>query len=292
MKKIFQIISTLLFSHLLFAQPEANKYYESGLKNLKSNDFIKAIGDFTSAISMNEKHAEAYYQRAIAKDMMGKKMGFDNTELCYDLISAMKLGHSAAANMLLKSSCLSQCYNLQLAVVEPDIVFCADFNSKVLSTLPTEVGKMEFLVKLSLFNNKFTKFPDMLGKCTSLIQLDFSSNKLTELNGSTLKNLVFLQELNLAKNDIPALPKEIGELKKMKMLNLRGNALKVLPNTIGQLQELEVLDLSINEISVLPTEILNLKKLKSLYLTGNKIPKKDIKDLQTKMTWCKVYYDE
>lgn len=292
MKRIFQIFGIYLISFNMFSQPEASKFYESGLKNLKSNDFIKAIGDFTSAISINEKHAEAYYQRAIAKDMMGKKMGFDNTELCYDLIMAMKLGHAQAASLLLKSSCLSQCYNLQLAVVEPDIVFCADFNSKILSTLPTEVGKMEFLVKLSLFNNKFTKFPEMLSKCTALIQLDLSSNKMVELNGNHLKSLTFLQELNLAKNDIPSLPKEIGLLKQLKMLNLRGNALKELPSTVGQLQDLEVLDLSINEISVLPTEILGLKKLKSLYLTGNKIPKKDIRELQAKMTWCKVYYDE
>jgi hypothetical protein len=292
MNKEILLILLIFLNFIANAQSNAQKFYDSGLDHLKYGDFLKAIGDFTSAISINNQFADAYYQRAIAKEQMAKKLGFENSELCYDLVYALKLGHEQASAMLLKSSCLNQCYDLKLAVLDPEIVFCADFNSKFLFTLPNEVAKMDFLIKLNLFNNKLNKFPKELSNCKSLLLLDISSNKLTELDGQLLKNLHYLKELNLAKNELIELPKEIGTLKKLTLLNLRSNKIKSLPNEIGELESLEILDLSLNELSSLPDQFYRLKNLKNLYLTGNKLSKKDIKLLQEKLPGCKIYYDD
>ncbi|MDW8288339.1 MAG: hypothetical protein RMJ89_09725, partial [Flammeovirgaceae bacterium] len=56
----------------------AEEYFNDGLNNMKKKDYLKAIGDFTHAISLNPQYAEAYYQRAIAKDLFGQQIGFFN----------------------------------------------------------------------------------------------------------------------------------------------------------------------------------------------------------------------
>ncbi len=291
MKTLFTpilILLTLLFSS--FAQPDAQNYYESGVKNLKSNDFIKAIGDFTSAISINPKFGDAYYQRALAKDLMGKKMGFVNSELCFDLVQAMKYGNKEAIS-LLEKTCMGECFNLQSAYVEPELVLCADFSSKVIITMPNGTDNLMNLIKINLFNNKLTKFPEVLTKCDGLMQLDISSNKITDISPN-IKNLVFLNEINLNKNQLTNLPYEFGELKNLKSLYIRGNLLKEMPKSIAKLTSLENLDLSINSLTTLPIEISNLKKLKTLSLVGNPISKKDQKLIQALLPTCKIFFDE
>lgn len=282
------LIIYIVFSS--FAQPDAQNYYESGLKNLKSNDFIKAIGDFTSAISINPKFGDAYYQRALAKDLMGKKMGFVNSELCYDLVQAMKFGNKEAAS-LLEKTCMGECFNLQNAYVEPEMVLCADFSSKVINTMPSGTESMMNLIKINLFNNKLLKFPESLTKCDGLLQLDISSNKMVEISPN-IKYLTFLNEINLNKNQLTTLPYEFGDLKNLKSLYIRGNLLKEMPKSIAKLTSLENLDLSLNGLTSMPIEISNLKRLKTLSLVGNPISKKEQKLIQALLPTCKIFFDE
>ncbi len=83
-----------------------------------------------------------------------------------------------------------------------------------------------------------------------------------------LKNL---EELVLYDNSIKVIPPEIGKLKKLKKLSIERNNLKSLPNELFELKELEGLHLDNNPIKTIPAEIGQLKKLNSLDLYSCKL---------------------
>src|SRR6187401_2999416 len=86
-----------------FNQPDAKTFYENALASLNKKDYIQAISEFTNAISLKPDYADAYYHRATAKELLGKKMGFFSSEMCTDLVSAMINGKTEALDKLEKS---------------------------------------------------------------------------------------------------------------------------------------------------------------------------------------------
>ena len=268
MNKVYSLLLIVVFiTASSFNQPDAKTYYENAIASLNKREYIQAISEFTNALSLKPDYADAYYQRATAKELLGKKMGFFSNELCTDLVSALVNGKSEATDKLEKS-CMGECYDLDAAFLEPEVVYCADFSSKLLTDLPAGSEKLTNMVKINLFNNKFTTISDKFGKLDRVISLDFSSNKITTVSPAIGK-MVYLKELNLSKNQIQALPYEFGNLKKLKMLNLRMNGLTSFPKSVAMLSSLETLDLTLNNLSSLPIEIANLKNLKTLLLVGN-----------------------
>ncbi len=291
MKKLFtycSILSLLVFGSS-FNQPDAKNYYETGLNSLNQKDYIKAIGDFTNAISMNPKFGDAYYYRAYSKELLGKKMGFVSSELCSDLIYSMVYGKTEASEKI-NELCTGECFNMESAFVEPEIVYCADFSSKVLTDLPDGVENLQYLVKLNMFNNKLVTLSQKWTHMDKLISLDLSSNRLALLP-PVIGKLTELKELNLNKNLLATLPAEIGNLKNLKTLTLRQNGLKVLPPNIGTLTELEDLDLALNMLTTLPAEVVTLKKLKKLILVGNEIPAKEQQRIKTLLPNTEIAFE-
>ena len=286
----FTILSFLLIGMSSFSQPNAQQYFETGITHLNNKEFVKAIGDFTNAISLKEDFSEAYLHRAKAKELLAKQVGFENNELCFDLVQALKYGNSEAIQML-EGHCMMQCYDLRMATFEPSIVFCADFSSKVLYDLPEEAKGMTNLVKLVLFNNKLTALSDKFRNLSSLIRLDVSSNRLKMLSSNVgyLKNL---EEVNFNKNSLKSLPNEFTNATKLKYLYLRSNSFEKFPIQVLEFSDLEELDLSLNEISNIPVEITKLKKLKKLNLVGNPLGKKDMKALRAALPNTTIYMDE
>lgn len=281
----------LIFFFLVFSsfeQPDAKTYYENGLNSLNQKDYIQAISEFTNAISLNPNFADAYYHRATAKELLGIKMGFFSSELCSDLISAMMLGKTEAIGKL-ELTCMNECYDLDGAFVEPEVVYCADFSSKVLADFPAGYDKLNSLVKLNMYNNKFTLLSDKFTKLSRLVQLDISSNKITNIDPSIGK-LSNLTELNLSKNQITTLPYEFGNLKKMRLLNMRQNGITTFPRSIASLSNLEVLDLAINKLTTLPLEVTQLKKLKKLILVGNEISASEQKKIKALLPHTEVIF--
>jgi tetratricopeptide (TPR) repeat protein len=275
MKKLFtysSVLAVLIFGSS-FNQPDAKNYYETGLSSLNQKDYIKAIGDFTNAISMNPKFGDAYYYRAYSKELLGKKMGFVSSELCSDLIYSMVYGKDEASEKI-NELCTGECFNMESAFIEPEIVYCADFSSKILTDIPDGVENLHYLVKLNMFNNKLVTLSQKWTYLDKLISLDLGSNRLTLLP-PVIGKMTELQELNLNKNQLTALPVEIGSLSHLKTLTLRQNALKSLPPNIGLLKNLQDLDLALNMLTTLPAEITNLKNLKKLILVGNEISVKE-----------------
>jgi hypothetical protein len=272
-----------------FNQPDAKTYYESGMTSLNKKEYIQAIGEFTNAISINPNYADAYYYRAHAKDLLGIAMGFQSNELCFDYVTALHLGKEDAA-LKLEKSCMGECFDLDGAFMEPEVVFCADFSSKVLTDLPDNSEKLVNLVRLNFFNNKATTLSDKFGKLTKLVVLDLSSNKLTSIP-PVIGKLTHLKELSLNKNQIKELPYEFGNLKNIKTLNLRQNGLTSLPKSVAMLTSLENLDLALNPLTSLPLEISNLKNLKSLTLVGHEMSATEQKKVKALLPNCKIYFE-
>ena len=273
MKRITTLLLVFIFMICSgFNQPDAKTFYENALASLNKKDYIQAISEFTNAISLKPDYADAYYHRATAKELLGKKMGFFSSEMCSDLVSAMINGKLEAIDKLEKT-CMSECFDLDAALLEPEVVYCADFSSKSLLDLPEGSDKLAFLVKLNFFNNKLKgPLSEKFGKLDRLVSLDLSSNKLTSLPPFFGK-ITRLRELNLSKNEVGSLPYEFGNLKQLKLLNMRQNGLTSFPKSVAMLSSLETLDLAFNKLTAMPIEIANLKKLKTLILVGNEIPK-------------------
>jgi len=291
MKKIFTYctIAAVMIFGSSFNQPDAKNYYETGLNSLNQKDYIKAIGDFTNAISMNPKFGDAYYYRAYSKELLGKKMGFVSSELCSDLIYSMVYGKTEASDKI-DELCTGECFNMESAFVEPEIVYCADFSSKILTDIPDGVENLSYLIKLNMFNNKLVTLSQKWAYLDKLISLDLSSNRIT-LMPPVIGKLTSLKELNLNKNQLVTLPAEIGNLKSLKTLTLRQNGLKVLPPNIGTLTDLETLDLALNMLSTLPSEVENLRNLKKLILVGNNISVKEQQRIKTMLPNTQISFE-
>ncbi|MCS6823353.1 MAG: leucine-rich repeat domain-containing protein [Cytophagaceae bacterium] len=272
-----------------FNQPDAKTYYDNALKSLNQQDYMRAISEFTNAISLKSDYADAYYYRATAKELLGKKMGFASTELCSDLATALSYGKVEAIAKLEKI-CINECYDLDGSFVEPDIVYCSDFSSKQLTDLPNGSEKLVYLSKLNLFNNKLTSMSDKFGNFPSMISLDLSSNKLTSVS-PVIGKMQYITELNLSKNQISSLPYEIGKLRNLRMLNLRHNALTSFPPSIATLNKLETLDLALNKLTSLPVDIAGMTNLKTLILVGNEIPPKEQSKIKALLPKTTIYFE-
>ncbi|MFN0047955.1 MAG: leucine-rich repeat domain-containing protein [Cytophagales bacterium] len=283
------LILISLFLSTGFTQPDAISYYEMGVKDLKSKEYIKAIGDFTSAVSIRANYADAYLQRAKAKILLGDEMGFINSESCADLVTAMRYGNKEAVE-LLEKYCMGECFDNKTAFSEPEIVYCGDFSNKVLSDLPSQTTSLVNLVKLNLFNNKFTKLSDNFSPLYTLVSLDLSSNGVAEIS-PVIAKLTLLKELNLNKNKLTELPFEFGNLDNLKFLYLRSNYLNELPKSVARLKNLETLDLSLNKLTSMPLEVANLKNLKNLNLVGNEISKEKQAIILKLLPNTKIYFE-
>jgi tetratricopeptide (TPR) repeat protein len=283
------LLVSFFFSFGNLTNQDAQSYFDHGMKSLQAKDYIQAIGDFTNAVSVRANYSEAYYYRGKAKILLGQEMGFVNSEACSDFVMAMRYGNKESSEQL-EINCTGECFDLKLALQEPEIVYCGDFSSSVLSDIPNKVIELKNIVKLNLFNNKLAKFPETISSLYSLIILDLSSNNISEISPSIAK-LTNLKELNLNKNKLHELPYEFGNLENLRLLNLRSNYITEIPKSISRLKKLEVLDLSLNKISVVPLEIGNLKNPKELNLVGNEIPKEKRDILVKLLPNTKIYFE-
>ncbi len=63
--------------------------------------------------------------------------------------------------------------------------------------------------KLDLGSSYTEKLPEYLKQMHWLVKLDLSLNMITEIKAGTFKNLPKLRELNLSRNEITTLPREL-----------------------------------------------------------------------------------
>ncbi|KAI6243910.1 PDZ/DHR/GLGF domain protein [Aphelenchoides fujianensis] len=113
-----------------------------------------------------------------------------------------------------------------------------------------------------------TCIPPGLLSCKTLKNLDLSKNSITELP-KNLGDLGNLTELVLCENKIISIPSSIGSLKKLEMLKISHNCLSTLTPAICSCVELRDLSLCENLLSELPSSIGNLNKLRFFDASSN-----------------------
>ncbi|GAB4473982.1 MAG: leucine-rich repeat domain-containing protein [Thermoflexibacter sp.] len=283
----FIFISLLLFTSAFHQLKDAKSYYESGMKHLKSKQFLPAIADFTHAISINVRFKEAYLQRAKAKLFLREETELISMKDIYsDLLKAKELGEKEAFYFLWKKAS-TECYTRKAQLTGKEEVYCLDYSRANLKRFPSQISYLTSLLSLHLNHNQISRigyFPAL----ENLITIDVDNNRLSYLPAN-IHQLSALVELNASFNQLKALPHTIAQLKNLKALYLRGNKIEHLPISISQLQSLEILDVSLNSLKKVPQGIENLKNLQVLYLFGNEIPEAEIERLKAKMPYTVIY---
>ena len=176
-----------------------------------------------------------------------------------------------------------------------------DLETLILTQTPTiEIHKFSSLSKIETLNLSYLKESDTLYNIIS----NFKNLKNLSLSSVKLNNFEFLlskkleiEELSLSNNKLETLPKEIGNLKKLKLfyssnnkfsqklptefyklknlknIEIQGSNLEIISNELNNLANLESLKLYFNKVKILPKNIAKLTNLKKLYLNNNKINK-------------------
>lgn len=115
------------------------------------------------------------------------------------------------------------------------------------------------LEKLHLSHNRLRKF-EIQGAFSSLDTLDLAHNQLAALPDDWSAT-PFLRHLYLSNNQLAQLPSTLGSCSWLKTLQLARNKLSSTPNYFTDLQRLEELDLSGNAFSRFPSLPVSLRKL-------------------------------
>lgn len=265
-----------LYSFTLNNDPSA--LLNRGISNINNHNYLEAISDLTMAISIQNDLGEAYYHRAICKDLFGKKEGFRNSDFCLDFIDALKYGYNPAIEKLYESG-RGECFLLKSAIQTPEKVYCIDISSGKNIVLSNKFNKFHNLISLNAANNKINDLGTIFNTCPYIVSLDLGGNEISTIPNDISK-LHFLYELNVSNNNIKNLPENISQLSNLTFLNLRGNQISELPKGIDSLKQLKLLDLSLNKLEKLPKSLFNMDHLETLVLAGNQISKKEIKKLQ------------
>jgi Leucine-rich repeat (LRR) protein len=117
---------------------------------------------------------------------------------------------------------------------------------------------------------EYTSLAEALKNPEKVYKLNLRKQKLKEVPKEVF-TLTNLQELNLSKNELKEIPKEIVNLKNLEVLNVSLNKIDTIYPEIGQLSNIKKLILNQNFIAHLPSSISQLKKMWFLDLWKNYI---------------------
>lgn len=117
------------------------------------------------------------------------------------------------------------------------------------TVLTSEIGHLDQLESVHLYNSSVTSLPPEIGKLTNLIYLSLSGNKLTSLPPE-IGHLAQLEELGLDRNNLSSLPPEIGKLTNLSRLTMQNNRLNNLPIETCDLTPVHYLNLENNQLDI------------------------------------------
>ncbi|XP_075523310.1 putative disease resistance protein RGA3 [Primulina tabacum] len=152
---------------------------------------------------------------------------------------------------------------------------------------------------LTLMRSEDAHFPTSVPNIEKLhsfwVQCFFDSPpiliKLDSLEPDLFRRLSRLRALDLSRNMLGDLPKDVGKMMALKYLNLSHNPLSELPETLGELYNLQTLNLSsCDHLKKLPQRIrklVNLRHLKIDHTNSLKALPKGISDLHSLQTLSK-----
>ena len=148
-------------------------------------------------------------------------------------------------------------------------------------------------------NTNSTLFFKLIEGNLKLKSINFCGVYIDSLT-SSIGRVPNLESLQLSSGNITRIPKEIGNLKKLKSLILgtskdecMGNKVNVVPTEIGRCQSLEYLGLAFSEVRDLPKELERCMNLKVIDLSYNKvITKKTLENLKRRFPKCEILYKQ
>jgi len=207
------------------------------------------------------------------------------------------------------------CDNLDSALKYPDKVHHLDLRNYNIKKLPEEIIKLTKIEDIGFYwcyNFDWADVFIKLSKLRTLKQIDIADccvrklpkeiSKLKQIRRffcgrdscltsipSEITQLDSLHELSIG-GTFSIFPKQVLDLKNLKVLNFGCCGLKELPNNIDKLQNLDTLNVYGNKIKELPKTIINLRKLKVLNINSNPVERRSdyIDDLKAKMPNCKI----
>ena len=168
-----------------------------------------------------------------------------------------------------------------------------------LEDLPEEIGRLRKLVELVIDNGNGctmnVSLPRSIGQLENLRVLRlYGALDSREIGAEgpvrrtpskslpdTLGNLQKLEELDLGRNGIGAVPPQVASLRRLKKLALDYNDIHVIPAFVGDLTNLEELSLNSNGGIVLPTSLAKVKGLK-VFMGNNKLTLRNQKTLRSR----------
>ena len=134
-------------------------------------------------------------------------------------------------------------------------------------------SNFEELVISDMTDNQFVEILELLHEkrvSNAIKTLNVAHNQLTALPES-IGNLAGLRELYVNDNQLTALPESIGNFVGLRVLHVRGNRLTALPESIGNLVGLTRFSVTDNQLTALPESIGNLVGLSDLYVYDNQL---------------------
>jgi len=118
------------------------------------------------------------------------------------------------------------------------------------------------------YGNLFTSIPTF-AVFRGLESIDLSRCQIETIDGMEVTELFNLKYLNLARNNLKSLPKDIGRLVSLDTLLVDRNQLQTFPINMGTMRTLRVLDASHNQLIEVGSLLDRIPALEDLNLTGN-----------------------
>lgn len=148
----------------------------------------------------------------------------------------------------------------------------------------------------SVFQMINLKSLSVTGMDCDYIEFDYNGNDLTTCwmvkeIPSIISNLTELEYLSLRVNAIQSIPREIVELKKLKVIDLTDNPGLEQIDNIVLIENLEELYLYGCNLTKFPNDLTKMNKLRKLGLVGNNIYKLEIDRIKKGLPNCEIIFE-
>ena len=131
------------------------------------------------------------------------------------------------------------------------------------------------------YGNQFQSVPSF-AVFRGLEFIDLSRCQIETVDDMDVTELFNLKFLNLARNNLKSLPKDIGRLVSLETLLVDRNQLQTFPANMGTMRSLRILDASHNQLVEVGSLLDRIPALEDLNLTGNSLLDKETLGTRTR----------